>query len=86
MSCDKAQVQKEIKACFDLVDKDKSGFIESGEVEQVLLQYYQQKGKKADPAKIKSEVAAFVKDLDSDNDNKVSLKEFTDFVMQFACS
>jgi len=84
-ACDKAQMEKEIKQCFDVVDKDKSGFIESGEVEQILMQYYQSKGKKADPTTIKTEVAAFVKDLDSNNDNKVSLKEFTDFVMQFVC-
>ena len=86
MACDKGKIEQEIKACFDAVDKDRSGFIDSAEVEQILLQYYQSKGKKPDQAKIKSEVAAFVKDLDTNNDGKVSLKEFTDFVVQFACA
>jgi len=86
MACDKAKVEQEIKACFDVVDKDKSGFVDSSEVEQILLQYYKSKGKQPDPAKVKSECSAFIKDLDSNNDGKVSLKEFTDFVMQFACS
>jgi Ca2+-binding EF-hand superfamily protein len=67
------------------VDKDKSGFIDSSEVEKILQEYFQSKGKKMDAAKIKSECAAFLKDLDKNSDNKVSLKEFTDFVMQF-CS
>jgi len=39
-------MEKEIKGAFDMVDKDKSGFIDSGEVEQVLMQYFQGKGKK----------------------------------------
>jgi Ca2+-binding EF-hand superfamily protein len=86
MACDRAQVEKELKQAFDLVDKDKSGFIDTGEVEQMLNQYLKGKGKPVDPAKIKSEVAAFIKDLDSNQDNKVSLKEFTDFVMQAFCS
>jgi len=73
--------QQQIKACFDLVDKDKSGFIDSSEVEQILKQYYQ-KSNKPVPSTIKDEVAAFVKDLDSNQDGKVSLKEFTDFASQ----
>jgi Ca2+-binding EF-hand superfamily protein len=86
MACDKGKIEQELKAAFNEVDTDRSGFIDAGEVEKMLMSYLQGKGKKADPAKIKSEVAAFVKDLDKDKDNKVSLKEFTDFVMQFACA
>ena len=85
MACDKAQVEKEVKQCFDVVDKDRSGFIDSAEVESLLMQYFQAKGRKPDPAKVKSECAAFVKDLDTNKDGKVSLKEFTDFVLQFVC-
>jgi len=86
MACDKAEIEKEIKVCFDAVDTDRSGFIDSGEVERLLVQYMQSKGQQPDPAVIKSEVQSFIKDLDTNNDNKVSLKEFTDFVMKFLCS
>jgi len=74
---------QKIKACFDQVDTDKSGYIDGAEVEKVLCEYFKSQGKKPDPAKIKSEVASFIKDLDTDHDGKVSLKEFIDFVKQF---
>jgi len=86
MACDKAKAQAEIKAAFELVDKDHSGYIDAAEVKNVLVQYYKSKGKPCDGTKIDSECAAFVKDLDTDSDNKVSLKEFTDFIMQLVCS
>jgi len=83
MASSRAQVEKELKESFDLVDKDKSGFIDASEVQQILQQYYQGKAKKPDPAKLQSEISAFVKELDKDSDSKVSFKEFVDFVMQF---
>jgi len=85
MACSKAEIEKEVKTYFDLIDKDKSGFIDSSEVEKLLLQYAQSKGKKVDPAKVKAEVSSFVTELDTNRDGKVSLKEFTDFAVQFFC-
>jgi len=84
MACDKAAIEKEIKQCFDAVDTDKSGFIESGEVEALFLQIYQRKGNTANP-KTKGAVEAFVKELDTNKDGKVSLQEFSDFAVKVMC-
>jgi len=86
MACDKAQVEKELKGAFDMVDTDKSGFIDSSEVEKILTQYCQSKGHKCDQTKLKSQIADFVKALDTDKDGKVSFREFSDFVTKILCS
>jgi len=78
--CDKGKVEQEIKTLFASVDTDKSGYIDSAEVEKLLNEYFKGKPNKPDPAKIKAEVSAFITDLDTDKDNKVSQKEFVDFL------
>jgi len=81
--CDHAATEKEIKAIFDSFDTNKNGFIESGEVEQMVLQFVKGKEVKLDPTQTKAAVEAYVKSVDSNNDGKISLKEFSDFVIKF---
>jgi calmodulin/calcium-dependent protein kinase len=83
MSCDKAKAETELKKVFQKVDKDGSGFIDCSEVENVLREYYSAMGKSVDAAQVKREAAAFLKDVDKNQDNKASLQEFTAYIMQF---
>lgn len=83
MSCDKAKAEAELKKVFEKVDKDRSGFIESKEVGNVLREYYSGMGKSVGEPQIEKEAAAFLKDVDQNKDSKVSLQEFTNYIMQF---
>ena len=83
MTCDKAKAEAELKKVFAKVDKDNSGFIDCSEVENVLREYYSAMGTKVDVAQIKKEAAAFLKDVDKNKDNKASLQEFTNYILQF---
>jgi len=68
---------------FNQVDTDKSGSIESGEIEAVLRAYYKSSGKTVDDTKIRSEAAAFLNEVDKNKDKKVNLEEFIDYFLQF---
>jgi len=68
---------------FRSVDLDHSGSIDTAEVEKVLEAYYKHSGKPIDHAKIKNESAAFMRDVDKNKDNKISLDEFVKYFMQF---
>jgi Ca2+-binding EF-hand superfamily protein len=85
MACNKAEAKAALTKAFQQVDTDKSGTIDSAELEKVLQSYYKSSGKTADAAKIKSEAAAFLKEVDKNNDKQVNLEEFIDYFMQF-CS
>lgn len=85
MACDKAKAEAELKKVFQKVDKDNSGFIDVNETENVLREYYRSMGKNIDAAQIKSEATAFIKDVDKNKDNKASLQEFTNYILQ-SCS
>jgi len=83
--CSKTEAKEALTKAFNQVDTDKSGSIDSGEIESVLRAYYKSSGKTADESKIKSEAAAFLKEVDKNKDNKVNLEEFIDYFLQF-CS
>jgi len=83
---DKLKLMEEIKSLFNGADRNNTGFIDSGQVEQLLLHFFKSKGTNHDPALVKTEVASFLKGLDSNNDGQVSLSEFTKFAMKFVCS
>jgi len=83
MSCDKVKAEAELKTIFDKVDKDRSGLIDCSEVENVLREYYSSLSKPVDAAQIKKEATAFLKDVDKNQDNKVNLQEFTNYIMQY---
>ena len=60
---------EEFVAAFHRVDKDKSGFITSNEVEELLFETY------GYPA-LEEEIKMFMEDFDTNQDGKVSLDEF----------
>ena len=60
---------EEFEAAFNRVDKDKSGYITSNEVEELLYETY------GYPA-LEEEIKMFMEDFDGNNDGKVSLEEF----------
>jgi Ca2+-binding EF-hand superfamily protein len=80
-----ADLKKVLTDCFNDIDKDKSGFIEQAELEQLLRAYF----KHADcPAEhklnssdedIKKQALEFIKDVDTSGDKKISLEEFITF-------
>ena len=64
----------EVKAVFDDIDRDRSGYIDSGELEQCCKTL----GVEMSP----SELADALKRLDTNGDGKISLEEFTAWFMQ----
>lgn len=60
---------KDYKEAFKRLDKDDSGFIEAGEIEDLLADVYG-----TEPPAF--EVQSFIKFFDRNNDNRVSWKEF----------
>jgi len=83
MACDKEQVKTALTKAFRAVDLDHSGTIDVAEVEKVLEAYYKHSGKQCDPAKLRKEAADFLKDVDKNQDHKVSMEEFIQYFMQF---
>jgi len=83
MACNKADVKAKLMKAFQEVDRDHNGTIDGGELEQVLKAYYKATGKNADAAKIRSEAASFMQDVDKNRDNKINLDEFITYFMQF---
>jgi len=83
MACDKTKAKEALTKAFQQVDTDKSGYIESAEIEKVLQAYYKQTGKPCDSAKCKKECQDFLKDVDKNMDHKVSQEEFIQYFMQF---
>jgi len=82
MCQDKAKAEAELKKVFEKVDKDHSGFVDTSEVENILKEYYASMGAPVKPGQISQEAAAFLKDVDKNKDNKVSLQEFTNYILQ----
>jgi len=83
--CNKADMTAKLTKAFQEVDRDHSGSLEANELEMVLKAYYKSVGKQADQATIASEVSGFMRDVDKNHDNKISLDEFVKYFMQF-CS
>lgn len=83
MACDKTKAKEALTKAFQKVDTDKSGSLESAEIERVLQEYYKQTGKPCDNAKCKKEAQDFLKDVDKNQDHKVSMEEFIQYFMQF---
>jgi len=79
MAANKAKLEQ----AFHEVDTDHNGHIDGHELEKVLFAYYQAVGQQPNAAKIKTEAAAFMKEVDKNNDHKISLQEFTNYFMQF---
>jgi calmodulin len=87
MACQEAETRKCLESAFKEVDTDGSGFIDSAEVEKVLLSVYaapNYKGKKADHEQIKKEAAEMISSMDQNNDKKISLTEFIAFFEKMA--
>lgn len=60
---------EEFEEAFKRVDKDKSGYISSNEVEELLFETY------GYPA-LEEEVKLFMEEFDTNHDGKVSFNEF----------
>jgi len=83
--CNKADITAKLTKAFQEVDRDHNGTLEPSELEMVLKSYYKSVGKQADQSTISKEVASFVKEVDKNHDNKISLDEFVKYFLQF-CS
>jgi len=81
----KADIMAKLTRAFQEVDKDHSGSLEVSELELVLKSYYKSVGKPFDQTKISTEVASFVKEVDKNHDNRISMDEFVKYFMQFCC-
>jgi len=81
----KADVMAKLTSAFQEVDRDHSGTLDASELELVLKSYYKSAGKPYDQAKISSDVAAFIRDVDKNHDNKISLDEFCKYFLPY-CS
>jgi len=82
----KTQAKEFLTKAFHEVDSNKSGFIEGKELENVLKYYYKSAGKQCpDCGKLKADTEAFMKKVDKNHDNKISLTEFLDYFMPLCC-
>jgi Ca2+-binding EF-hand superfamily protein len=78
-----ADARAKLTKAFQEVDKDHNGTIDQGELERVLSAYYKASGKPVDTGKVKSESAAFMKEVDTNHDNKITLDEFVKYFSKF---
>lgn len=78
-----SDVRAKLARAFQEVDSDHSGSIDSVELEKVLTSYYKATGRQVDCSKIKREAAAFLKDVDKNNDKKISQEEFIQYFLKF---
>eukprot|EP00586_Coscinodiscus_wailesii_P021861 CAMPEP_0172494916 /NCGR_PEP_ID=MMETSP1066-20121228/58614_1 /TAXON_ID=671091 /ORGANISM="Coscinodiscus wailesii, Strain CCMP2513" /LENGTH=152 /DNA_ID=CAMNT_0013266243 /DNA_START=437 /DNA_END=891 /DNA_ORIENTATION=- len=69
MKLQKGASLEDYKKAFDRLDKDGSGFIEAGEVEELLKAVY-------DGVAPRFEIKAFLEFFDRNNDGRISWKEF----------
>jgi len=83
MEIDKAQAKEALTKAFHLVDKDKSNYIDKQEIEHVINAYLRSIGQPCDADKCRKYAADFLKEVDKNKDNKISLEEFLNYFMQF---
>lgn len=72
-------LQKVTKSAFDAVDKDKSGYLEANELKEVMQNVANDIGTKAPTDE---EVNDVLKELDTNQDGKISLDEFQVLIKQ----
>jgi len=73
-----AEVERLTKA-FQEIDKDHNGYIDIKELETAFCSAFKASGRPADEAEIKRACANIMKGLDTDKDNKVTLKEYLEY-------
>jgi len=78
-----ADARAKLTKAFQEVDKDHNGTIDQSELERVLASYYKATGKAADAARVKSESCAFMKEVDTNHDNKITLEEFIKYFSKY---
>ena len=61
------------RGIFETYDKDKSGFIESSEVEQMMIDTYSSINMNFTPSSY--DVETYIKVLDADGDGRISLQD-----------
>jgi len=69
------------KSFYDM-DTGRTGYIDAFEVEEVFKKYYASIGRTLDYETLKNKVLAFMKRVDVNDDNKISLEEFLDYFMK----
>ena len=74
---DEEKFKKVVKMTFDIVDTDKSGFIDSNELEKVVNQMA--KGMGTGPPS-KKDVREVLDHLDADHNGKIDFEEFSELI------
>jgi len=84
MACDDpAMLKKALTEAFNEIDSKHQGYIDEGELENLLVMFYKRSGKPVEQGKIKSDAEAFLRDVDKNQDGKIELNEFINYFMQF---
>lgn len=76
---DEFKVKLVAQKAFDIVDTDKSGFIDLDELEELMKGMALQLGI---PAPSNQDIQNAFKEIDTDKNNKIGLEEFTNLVRE----
>jgi Ca2+-binding EF-hand superfamily protein len=82
-TCSPAELRRRVEVAFKEIDTDNNGYIEAAEVVNVLKAIFNDpsyKGEKMDIQDIKQMATGIIMTFDKNNDSKISIDEFADFL------